>query len=93
MVLSKHLNLYTMFTAPFTNKKHLAYKMKKRFTNILQRLLLINYPVSFAGLMFQISLAIQWLGAGTFTAVDPGHGQGPKILQVVQHSPKKKYKL
>ena len=90
MVLSKHLNSYTMFAAPYTNKKHLAHKLKKRYTNILQRLLLINYPVSFVGIMFQISLAIQWLGVGTVTAVDPGRGQGTKIPQVVQHSQKKK---
>ena len=38
------------------------------------------------------SLAVQWLGLGTLTAVDPGliPGQGTKILQAVHCSQKKK---
>ena len=37
------------------------------------------------------SLAVQWLGLGTLTAVDPGliPGQGTKILQAVHCSQKK----
>ena len=40
------------------------------------------------------SLAVQWLGLSTFTAVGPGSipGQGPKIPQAMQHSQKDKFK-
>ena len=40
------------------------------------------------------SLAVQWLGLSTFTAVGPGSipGQVPKIPQAMQHSQKNKLK-